>query len=120
MLMARRTLCQLPMTSAMAVGRVSTFAMRLLEPFIPSVPSDSVASFCSRASICDATAALRSRSSLRLSSSAFFSLTRATRAGDWFVDAVGGAIEGCRMCEDIDLVEYDMMLDCVVVFVGGS
>lgn len=61
----------------------------------PSVPSERVPSFCSRASICDATAALKSRSSLRFSSSAFFSFTRATRAGDW--PPAPGPREGCRM-----------------------
>lgn len=66
MLIALSTLCQLLRTRAMA-----------------SVPSERVASFCASASICVAIAALRSRSSLRFSSSAFFSLTLATRAGDW-------------------------------------
>lgn len=69
------------------------------------MPSESVASFCSRASICDATAALRSRNSLRFSSSAFFSFTRATSAGDCPpVDAAGPAMECWRMDEEIDLV----------------
>lgn len=79
------------------------------------MPSDKVDSFCSRASICDATAALKSRSSFRFSSSAFFSLTRAISAGDWPVEDEGGAIEGCRMCEGIDRVGYDIVIDLSTV-----
>jgi len=81
MLIALSTLCQLARTKAIA-----------------SVPLESVASFCSKASIWDAMAALSWRSSLRFSSSAFFSFTRATSAGDWPVDAALAADkEGCRM-----------------------
>ena len=90
--MARSTLCQLPMTVAIAVNRRQRFFPRSLcraRLQIPSVPSDKVDTFFSRASICAATAPLRSRSSLRCSSSALFSSMRAMRAGDWeAVDAV--------------------------------
>lgn len=87
---------------------------------IPSVPSDNVPSFCSNASICDATAALRSRNSRRFSSSAFFSLTRATNAGDCPADDAEPAIEGCRMCGWIDLAGKDMTAVCLVVTVDGG
>jgi len=80
MLIALSTLCQLARTKAIA-----------------SVPLERVASFCSKASIWDAMAALSWRSSLRFSSSAFFSFTRATSAGDWPVDAALADKEGCRM-----------------------
>ncbi|OAQ79826.1 hypothetical protein VFPBJ_05411 [Purpureocillium lilacinum] len=73
---------------------------------IPSVPSESVETFCSSASICVATAALRSRSSLRCSSSALFSSMRATSAGD--CDAVDADTLGPRICVDRDRVGYDM------------
>lgn len=61
---------------------------------VPSVPSDSVDSFCARASIWEATAALRSRSSFRCCSSAFFSSIRASRAGDWALELLA-----VRRCE---------------------
>lgn len=84
MLIARSTLCQLPMT--VAIARTIVSIERPLHSQVsarkPSVPSDSVDSFCSNVSIWVATAALRSRSSLRLSSSTFFSSMRARRAGD--------------------------------------
>lgn len=72
---------------------------------IPSVPFDRVDNFCSRASIWFATAALRSRISLRCSSSAFFSSMRANSAGDCpLVEALGA-----RIWEDNDRVGYDMI-----------
>jgi hypothetical protein len=74
----------------------------------PSVPSDRVASFCSSASICVAMAALRSRSCFKCSSSAFFSLTRATNAGGGPDEALA-PMEGCRMCVDNGLVGNDMV-----------
>lgn len=67
----------------------------------PSVPSDNVVSFCSKASIWFATAALRSRSSFRFCSSAFFSSMRAIRAGDCDEE---DAEPVARICEDNDLV----------------
>lgn len=129
MLIARRTLCQLLMTRAIAVGFSQTSAIYSFEKIsqadcrlqtIPSVPSDNVPSFCSNASICDATAALRSRNSRRFSSSAFFSLTRATNAGDCPADDAEPAIEGCRMCGWIDLAGKDMTVVCLVVTVDGG
>ena len=81
----------------------------------PSVPSERVDSFFSRASIWFATAALSSRSSFRFSSSAFFSLTRATNAGDCPADDAEPAMEGCRMCGWRDLAGNDMVVVRLVV-----
>lgn len=69
---------------------------------MPSVPSDRVDSFFSKASICPATAALKSRSSLKLSSSAFFSSMRASNAGDCPVDEVEAL--GARIWDESDRV----------------
>lgn len=90
MLMARSTLCQLPTTAAIA-----------------SVPSDNVDSFSSKASIWVATAALRSLSSFRFSSSAFFSSIRASSAGDCGAEAA--ELLAARKCDEKDLVGYDIL-----------
>lgn len=124
MLIARKTLCQLLMTRAIAVEFSQHLDVYSLEEVsqedcrlqtIPSVPSDNVPNFCSNASICDATAALRSRNSRRFSSSAFFSLTRATNAGDCPADDAEPAIEGCRMCGWMDRAGKDMTVVRLVV-----
>jgi hypothetical protein len=49
---------------------------------IPSVPSESVASFSSSTCICPANAPLKSLNCFRFASSAFFSLIRARSIGD--------------------------------------
>lgn len=82
----------------------------------PSVPSDSVESCFSNASICIATAALRSRSCSRLWSSAFFSSIRATNAGDGPAGPFGLSREpapGMRV--ESDRVGKDM----VVIAIGS-
>lgn len=71
-------------------------------------------SFSSRASIWVATAALKSLSSFRFSSSAFFSSIRASSAGDCGAEAV--ELLGARICDEKDLVGYDILgHQCVCV-----
>ena len=101
-LIARRTLFQLPSTIATARGTVS----KSLEPPrfwipLPSVPSESVASFSSSICICPANPALRSRSCFRFSNSAFFSLMRAKSIGDCPVelDRFPEVVDPCRKWE---------------------
>lgn len=116
MLIARKTVVQLPITMAIAVKRWSALKRGYLSRTIhcldqPSVPSERVASFCSSASIWVATAALRSRSSFKFSSSAFFSLTRATNAGGGPVEPALAlpAMDGCRMWVESGRVGNDMV-----------
>lgn len=66
-------------------------------------------SFSSRASIWVATAALKSLSSFKFSSSAFFSSIRARSAGDCGAEAV--ELLGARRCDEKDLVGYDILGD---------
>lgn len=63
--------------------------------------------FSSRASIWVATAALKSLSSFRFSSSAFFSSIRASNAGDCGTEAV--ELLPARRCDEKDLVGYDIL-----------
>lgn len=112
MFMACRTLFQLPITIAIALtGRQHQNGRKweTTTGSIPSVPSESVESFCSSASIWDAIAALRSRNSFRCSNSALFSFTRTTRAGGGPVEAFP-PIEGCRICVDSDRVGNDILV----------
>jgi len=99
MLIARKTLCQLERTAATAVLPVRRFILyRSIIEHIPSVPFDNVDSLSSSSCIWFASWALRSRSSIRLFNSTFFSLTRARSAGG--CGPPGPDIEGWRRLED--------------------
>lgn len=85
---------------------------------LPSVPSERVANFSSSIDICPAKPALRSLNCFKFSNSAFFSLIRATRRGDWpeDVELALFPLEGWRRCEGRGRLELYMTASAMHVW----